>query len=256
MNNADYMEMIEVPINSTSVKVKQSPKKRKTVKKLNKLEVEKEKLVNKINEEMEEKIVAKVEEVVDETLEKVEEENIAKEFNEVVESTTVVKKKRKLSIIGIELALIAVLICTIVFSNLFFEKTFINTFFFEKSESLLSDEDYSNFKVTLPYTESSMTVSDTGLLIEETGSVYAPTFGIISNVIEDAGKYIIEITHSNSFKTVLSGVDHAYFGINEEVFSNIPIGYSYGEGVSLCFYDNGKVITNYDIENSGVVWLV
>ena len=49
MNNADYMEMIEVPINSTSVKVKKSPKKRKTEKKIERLEVEKEKLVNKIN---------------------------------------------------------------------------------------------------------------------------------------------------------------------------------------------------------------
>ncbi|MBE5756913.1 MAG: hypothetical protein E7342_03840 [Clostridiales bacterium] len=249
MNNTDYMEMIEVPVNSTSVKVKPNPKKRKTEKKLTKLEVEKEKLVSKINEEMEEKIVANSEEM------EIEKPEVVME--EVNESTAVVKPKRKLPIIGIEIALIFVLISTIVFSNLFFENTFINSFFFEKSEeTLLTDKEYSDFDITLPYTESSMTIGASGLLIEETGSVYAPTFGIISAITEEAGKYIIEITHSNSFKTVLSGVDHAYFGVNDEVFSNVPIGYSFGEGVNLCFYNQGAMITNYDIENAGVIWLV
>ena len=252
MNKNDYEEMIEIPVETTSITVKPNKKRAKSQKKIEKLDNEKEKLVNKINDTLEEKIIAEVDEVLEPTL-----EEGVEEITEDISSVKIKKKKRFFNVITVELGVIVVLCLTIVFSNVFFENTFINSFFYEnEKQSLLTDKEYSTFEVNLPYEASSMTLTGGELTIDGTGSIYAPCNGVISSITEELGKYVIEISHSNSFKTVLKGVDYAYFGLNEKVYANLPIGYSNGEGVSLCFYNDTEMITNYDVADFGIVWLV
>ena len=103
------------------------------------------------------------------------------------------------------------------------------------------------------------TVSDTGVLTF-TGacSVYAPYGGTIKNVAESDGVYTVEIEHTTSFSSVISGLTHAYFAAGEEVYSTIPVGYTDGSGeVSVAMYDAGSLIHSYTVnENNDIVWNV
>ena len=70
---------------------------------------------------------------------------------------------------------------------------------------------------------------------------------------------MFEITHSTKFKTVISGIDYAYQELGSVVYGNIPLGYSLGENVELCFYgEDGQLITSYTVDNDTdtVIWEV
>jgi hypothetical protein len=70
------------------------------------------------------------------------------------------------------------------------------------------------------------------------------------------GKYTIEITHSVNFKSVISGIDYAYAGLEQKVYGNIPVGYV-TESLTACFKNqDGAVISDYQIVDGVVVWAV
>jgi hypothetical protein len=80
---------------------------------------------------------------------------------------------------------------------------------------------------------------------------------VSSVVVEEDGLYTIEITHSENFKTVLSGLDFAYAGQGDNVFGNIPVGYMDGDGATMCFTDgSGTIISDYQLVDNSVVWSV
>ena len=85
-----------------------------------------------------------------------------------------------------------------------------------------------------------------------------PCDGVVTSIMRDGnGAFDIEITHCANFKTILSGVEIAYVGLNDTVYGNIPVGYL-GEGVTkMCFTDaNGAMIVDYQIVDGSVVWAV
>ena len=90
--------------------------------------------------------------------------------------------------------------------------------------------------------------------------MYSPCDGEITALTQgEDGKYTFEITHSAKFKTVISGVDYAYQELGSSVYGKIPLGYSLGENVELCFYgENGELITSYTVDNETdqVIWEV
>ena len=54
---------------------------------------------------------------------------------------------------------------------------------------------------------------------------------------------------------MISGLDHAYAEINDQVFGNIPVGYAGESGIEMCFLgSDGAVITDYTLEGNAVVW--
>jgi hypothetical protein len=77
-----------------------------------------------------------------------------------------------------------------------------------------------------------------------------------NNKITENGKYDIEITHSDNFKSVLTGIDFAYAGLNDKVYSNIPVGYVMA-GATMCFKGvDDVVISDFQIIEDTVVWAV
>ena len=176
------------------------------------------------------------------------------------------KKFLDRKVLVIEFIAVLALCATILLTNLLWADSAINTFF----RGLVSEEETVNAPDERVYSELTLgsvvsdadiqcSVSDTGVLTF-TGacSVYSPYGGTIKNVAENNGTYTVEIEHTTSFTSVISGLTHAYFAAGDTVYSTIPVGYSDGAAeVSVSLYDSGSLIQSYSVnENNDIVWNV
>jgi hypothetical protein len=173
-------------------------------------------------------------------------------------------KKFKIGVVGIELAVIGVLIATIFLTNAINTNSGINVFMRNVFSNDVVEETvdlrtHKDFDVVLPVSFSNSVVGEDGALaVEMTGSLYSPVDGTVTNLTldQESQKYTMEITHNDNFKTVFSGLDYAYSEIGTSVYSNIPVGYI-KESATMCFYDgNDAVITGYTLTENQVVWAV
>ena len=118
---------------------------------------------------------------------------------------------------------------------------------------------YDEFSPVIAMGDNQGVVVDGGIIsFGGEGSVYAPCDGVVSALtIDENGKYIVEITHSENFKSLLTGVDYVYAGLNQKVYRTIPVGYLEADGATMCFTRaDGSVIDNYKIIDNTVVWAV
>ena len=129
--------------------------------------------------------------------------------------------------------------------------TYFGDAFYKKEETVLSYDDYI---AGLPTLGSDITLKDGVMSVTSKGSVYSSTEGVVSSLIEEDGKYSLEIVHGEDFKTVISGLDHVYTAVGESVYGKIPVGYSNGDGYTVCLYSSDGLITDYDISGGTVVW--
>ena len=175
------------------------------------------------------------------------------------------KKQRgkfKISVIGVQLAIIGVLLATIFFTNALYPDSGINVFLrgvfgTDKSVSV-DDRIYADFSPVINLDDGSSVVLENGVMtFSGSGSVYSPCDGKVSAISKDEnGKFTLEITHNSNFKSVLTGVDYAYAGLNDTVYHNIPVGYVTA-GATMCFTgSDGSVISDYQIVDDTVVWAV
>ena len=249
-----YSEMLEIPVNTCSITYT-APKRRKKKKEPRKEDV-KELAIEKVNRELE------AEKPEDIATEMPESEPVAAEA-EKEEEKPVAKKKFKVSVIGVQLAVVVALLGVIVLSNLFMPNSglsvFLNSVFNTQTEQA-DVREYNSFAPMLPMTDGEVAVDGGVMTFAAKGSIYSPCDGEITALTADEnGKYTIEITHSTKFKTVISGIDYAYQELGSQVYGNIPLGYSLGEGIELCFYGaDGERITTYTVDNETdrIIWEV
>ena len=249
-----YAKMIEMPQESCNITVKHPKKKLKSF--FKKQDV-KEAVLEKVNGEVNADVVKEANANSDS-----DDTPAVADFSEDEEtSTTVIKKKQKrfkISVIGIQVTVICLLLGVILFSNFFMKDSGIASFLnsvFAKSQAV-DERDYSSFN---PYVQvnSAYTFSDGVMNLTGRGSIYSPCDGTISSVTRTAdGKFDIEVNHSAKFKSVYKGIDYAYFAEGDDVYANIPIGYSLGDNVELCFYSGEEMITDYTVQSGTVVWEV
>ena len=115
--------------------------------------------------------------------------------------------------------------------------------------------EYDDYTAYLPCgAEGVVSLTDGVMSITHKGSVYASTDGTVSMLSKEGETYVLEITHGDDFKTVITGIDHAYVAKGDQIFGNIPIGYSNGNGYTVCLYSADGLITEYDISGGTVVW--
>ena len=221
----DYAEMLEIPVNTLNVTKKRSRKKKE--------EDLKEQVVEKVNERA-----------------RAQEENPAKKFLE-----------NKLLLA--EFVAVLALCAGILLTNIFYPASAINTFFrgiVEGTQTEAVDErDYTELEAGSIVRDESIacTVTDAGVLtFTGTASVYAPCAGTVERVSESGGTYTVEIRHTSSFSTVLSGLTYCYYAAGEEVLPTIPVGYSDGSAaVNASLYDDGSLIRSYSVSETGdIVW--
>jgi phosphotransferase system IIA component len=272
-----YATMLEIPVNTCSVTLKEGKKKRFFRKKSKNPEAVKEQLMNKINTEQ---IEEKEEETICEQVQlgmPLMQENLLGEqeiqeetTSQATESTATVTakkkektKKFKFSLVTVQFAIIGVLLATIFLTSALYKDSGINVFFrsvFGTNQAqaidLRSHKDFS--PVIAVSDEVNVSISDGVMTFSGEGSVYAPCDGKVTSITKDQnGKYSFEITHSNNFKSVISGLDFAYAGLDDAVYSNIPVGYVNTDGATMCFKGgDGLVISNYQLVDGSVVWAV
>lgn len=272
-----YAEMLDIPVNTCKISYK-PPKRRfgrKT--KVNPEEIKK-KLVDKVNKEVDipdSPLNAEAEDGCTEALQEIKDgENVVSDdyedsASEVFESSVNIRKigksekKFRFSVIAVQFAVIGVLLSTIFLTNALIPtsgiNTLINSVFGQKT--VVEDEDrrmYSEFTPILP-SDAENIVLDCGIMsFSAEDSIYAPCDGVVTDLTTgEDGRFTVEITHSENFKSVFSGLDYAYCEKGDSVFSNIPVGYTFGQQAKLCFIGGeGSVITDYSISENSVVWAV
>ena len=77
---------------------------------------------------------------------------------------------------------------------------------------------------------------------------------MVESVSESDGKYTITVCHSDSFLTVVSGLESVYVSSGEKVYQNIPVGYSSGESL-VTMYSSDVVLTGFILSDNQIVWV-
>ncbi|MBQ3493093.1 MAG: hypothetical protein IJA88_03205 [Clostridia bacterium] len=277
-----YATMLEIPVSTCNVTFKPVKKRRGKRKKVD-IDAVKDKLVDKVNTQMQsvetdnaqpqEQIAEQYAVSVDnnQNLQSQESQTeIAFEeqngLEQAEEQTALVrpaqKKKFKFSIVGVQLAIIGALVAVIFLTNALYTDSGINVFlrnvFGTQSSVSVDTRDYDEFAPVISIDDgATVTLSDGVMTFSGKGSLYAPCNGKVTMLtLGEDGKYTMEITHSEKFKSVLTGIDYAYAGIDDTVYFNIPVGYVTA-GATMCFTNsNGAVISDYQIIDDAVVWSV
>ena len=86
------------------------------------------------------------------------------------------------------------------------------------------------------------------------GSIYSPCNGTVESVLENDGLYTVTIEHSNSFSTVISGLECVYSKVGDNVYQNVPVGYS-SKNAEVSMFSSDVILTGYIISGNQIVWL-
>ncbi|MGN1077335.1 MAG: hypothetical protein ACI4ST_02355 [Candidatus Gallimonas sp.] len=241
----DYAEMLEIPVETVTVKRKEKRKKLFRDREEDDLQ---DRLVEQVNDRMEEGDPAYAE---SKPIERAEEP---------------VKRKREgwgRKIVVAEFVAVIALCATIFLTNIFMTNSAINTFvrgLFEGQASSADTRTYSDFKlssVVNDYTDAEIAVSETGVLsFTAKCSVYPPCEGTVASVNGNAETgYTVELKHSDTFSSVLSGLSDVYLLAGETVRANLPLGFTNGESaVRVMFYSNGTLLNCYSVGENGIAW--
>lgn len=250
----DYAEMLEIPVSTLNVTRKKSRKKREADLK--------DQALAAVNEraEVREEAAPPAEDVP------AAEENVVDYGEGAVPEQKPRKKFLDSRLLVAEFAAVLGLVALILLTNIFWQDSAINTFFAglvnPQSEAVQTVDErvYSELTLGAVVSDDSIecTVSDTGILsFTAEASVYAPYDGTVTNVSQgEDGLYTIEVGHTASFSSVLSGLTYAYLSAGDAVYATLPVGYSDGAAaVSVALYDAGTLIQSYSVdENNDIVW--
>lgn len=253
-NEIDYAEMLEIPVETVTVTKRERKKPR------HQAEGDlSEQLVAEVNGRMEEAETESEAPAAEEP-----DPNFAE--SKQIERTQKPKRKRSWAkgfLIG-EVAAVCALCAVIFLTNIFMTDSAINTFvrgLVQGNTRATDSREYSDFKLTPVVSDSAdaaLTVSDTGVLsFEAKCSVYAPASGTLAKVTgtQETG-YTVEIKHSDSFSTVISGLDVVYLSEGAAVMNTIPLGYTDGEGaVNVMMYSGDTLLNCYSAENNKLAWI-
>lgn len=240
----NYAEMLEIPVETVTVKRKEKRRRKDRGDDTNDLT---DQLVEQVNSRMEEDDPAYAE-------------------STPIERTAPEKKRRPRlmrALLWGEFAAVCALCAVIFLTNIFMTDSAINTFvrgLFHGTAQAADTRVYSDFKlspIVNAYDEVEVAVSDTGVLsFQSKCSVYSPCEGKISAVHgSDAEGYSIEIKHSDTFSTIMSGLDSVYAAEGDSVFANLPVAYSKGEKtVRVMFYSGDKLLSCVSYGDNGLSW--
>ena len=248
-----YANMLEIPVETCSIKTTNNTRKKTKPKKVNH-EAVKEELLFKINsvEEDEKLNQTSIEmEQPQDTLSQLDN-------NQPVKPNTN-RKPFRFSIIGLQLMIIGTLIVTILITNSVYPNSGLNVFMRgifgnDVVEEVVDEREYQDFSPVLNV-NGELALQDGVMTITGEGSVYSAVSGKVTSVVEeDDGSFTLTIAHSQKFNSVLTGLDMVYVNEGEVVYNTIPVGYV-EDSVSMCFKNqDGEIIDDYTVVEDSVVW--
>ena len=238
----DYAEMLEIPVNTVNVVKKKSIFKRKKQPRQDDL---KEQVVESVNERVGAYVIS--EDVSDPPK------------PEKPKLKSVLKNDKAGIVLMSEAILVGVIALAIFVTNIFLPNTVINTFLSSFSQTAVEEPVYSEFKlapVVSELSDAEMVVSDADVLsFTAEGSVYPICNGNVSKVYDNEGLYTVEIAHTSTFTSVVTGLSNVYSAVGTAVRSNIPVGYSDGQAeVRVSLYDNGTLLNCFTLSDEVPVW--
>ncbi|MDE6059475.1 MAG: M23 family metallopeptidase [Clostridia bacterium] len=243
----NYAEMLEIPVETVTVNRKE--------RKHSKEAAEEE------GEGLQQQLVEQVNDRVNEE----ESDPAYAESTPIEREAKPVKAKRnwvKRLLLG-EFVAVCALCATIFLTNIFMTNSAMNTFvrgLFNGKASTADARTYSDFTLTSvvnDYTDAEITVSNTGVMsFTAKCSVYPPCEGTVASINgnENTG-YTISLKHSDSFSSIISGIDTVFCAEGDKVKSNIPIAYTKGESsVHVMFYSGDNLLNCYSVGEGGIAW--
>ena len=240
----EYAQMSEIPVSSCEISIENTSRNKKDTKR---------KVINKVNknlngeENLKPTLLAKIKKIFTFKGRK----NKQKTLNTKQENTI----KKGFDIVSAQIVTIFVLLISILLTNVFWEDSAINVFFknmFNREKEVVLN--YNDFNPTLANNEFEVALTDGVITFNGEGTVYAPTGGEVESVslLED-GSYQMVIAHSDTFKTVLEGINYPYYEKGNMVYSTCPIGYTTSV-LTAKMYNNDTLLTNYSLQNGNVIW--
>ncbi len=248
-----YADMLGITENTCNIVYKPTKNKKKHTKKADAEQVKKQ-LIDKVNLLTQEET---------EMVDCQDDNQLSLEEEKEIEIEQVVKPKKKgfkISVIGVQLAVICLLIGAIALTSILNTNSGINTFiksvFGGTQVNKVDDRTFDEFSPVFTLDDqATYTVSEGIISVSGRGSVYSPCDGkILSLTKGEDGKYDVEIEFSKNFKAVFSGLDYTYSNVGDSVKNNIPIGFIKESG-KVCFMgEDNELITSYTLENNAVKW--
>lgn len=240
----DYAEMLEIPVNTVNVTKKRSIFKRRQ--KAQPQDDIKERVVESVNERMGAYVIS--EDVSDPPK------------PEKIRTVDGGKRDKKSVILWTEAALVGILAIGIFITNLLMPSTVINTFLSSFAQPTKEEPVYSQLTLSPivgDFSEAEVALNDGVLSFTAEGSVYPVCDGTVSSVTETNGVYTMEIAHTSTFTSVVTGLNCAYSAVGTKVAENIPVGYSDGNAeVRVTLYDNGVALSCFTLNGETPVWTV
>ena len=239
-----YASMLEIPVNSCNVtyaKLKRKKSKRKPD-----AEQVKRQLLEKVNSSVE-------------RLETEQEQPCAEQV-QVEQAPSTPKRKRSFTLVTAQLVIIGVLVAVIFLTNALYQGGGISVFFKSVFGGQTSQtvKNFDEFAPVVALDGASVSLDEGVATLSGSGSVYSPADGVVKSVVKlESGKYQMEIAHSSTFSSVLTGLDYAYSLVGDTVYGNIPVGYLSGGDLQMCFCgSDGQMIVDYQIVDGTVLWAV
>lgn len=243
----DYAEMLEIPVSTVNVVKKKSAFKRKSAKKIQPAyggEDLKELVVDSVNERVGAYVYPEDLTDIPKPAKRVREENGGGS-----------------KIILTELIAVCLLATAIFLTNIFMPSSVINTFINSLTEGSFVETEpvYSEIKlspVVSELAEADVTMTDGGIIcFTGKSSVYPVCEGTVSAVTADDGGYTVQIAHTSSFSSVVTGLTEVYSAKGDKVKANIPFAYSDGGSeVRVSMYDGETLLNCYTLSGEVPVW--
>ncbi len=251
MSSQDYAEMIEIPVSSCEMVTEPVAEKRGS----------KKRLIKKVNGKFSfQKVFKKKKSVTNNDNDSQTALKNSDDLpNEVYTENSGEKdaKKWKFNLVTAQVITVFVLAVGILLTNIFWKDSGINNLLktvFSTDSTVTADErGYDVFQAFAP-SKSDVETSANGIMKVKSGAVYSPAEGKVTSVKLYNGKYTVTISHSDSYKTVITGVDYSYVSDGDKVFTSTPVGYVKEEGAEVAMYSNNSLITGYVIDGGKVVW--
>ena len=247
MSDMEYCKLLEMPVGTCDVVIKPSKKKKKNVV---------EEVIEKVNADSVQKSqVEPKKRKANFGKPAVKKKREPKKAVVVEKEQSVSVKKAGFDVISVQVVAIFALIVGIILTNIFWEDSGMNNLLRDVlgTSSGLSNASYTTFSATSP-SKSDSVVLENGVMKFSSGSAYSPCDGIVKSVSESNGVYTITVSHSDSFTTVLSGLEYCYANEGDEVYKNIPVGYSSCE-IMVSMFDSDSILTSYLLDGENIVWL-
>ena len=249
----DYAEMLEIPVSTVNVVKKKS--------------IFKHKPFFAPKEKQQEAPAA--DDLKDLVVDSVNERVGAYTYTEDLSEPAKPEKKSKFfgkdkgsNIILTELVAACVLAAAIFLTNIFMPNSAINTFLGtltgngQKPEPEPTYNEITLSSVVSEKSDAVVSVSESGVLsFTAKGSVYPVCAGKIASVTKNGETFTVEIAHTSTFTSVITGLTDVYSAKGTSVQANIPFAYSEGEQeVQVSMYDNGTLLNCYTLSGVVPVW--